>query len=278
MASSSEEQRLTGTTRSLVIGIDRAVLAFSKHWLALFNGLIFLYVALPILAPALMNAGLERPARLIYTAYSPMCHQMAQRSFFLFGEQPVYPSAAAGTDYRPLEAYMGDLPEFAGVSAANWPAFFAAARDFLGNKQMGYKMALCERDIAIYGFVLVGGLLYAMLRKQVNIRPLPLLLFVIVGMGPIALDGFSQLFGYLGQTPPGAAEPSWLTLLLGRLFPLRESPPLIRTFTGAWFGLCVAWLVFPQINGGMANVERELDAKLGAAGARPESAEASHNL
>lgn len=261
MTSPPNKAPVTGWQRSVVIGVDRSVYWLSQHWLAAFNTLVFIYVGLPILAPILMNAGITGPARVIYTIYSPMCHQMAQRSFFLFGEQPAYPREIAGTEYTPIEAYLDEIPEFDGVSPDNWPAFFSAARSFTGNERMGYKMALCERDIGIYGFVLIGGLLYAMLRNRITIRPLPLLAFIIIGIGPIALDGFSQLFGYWA-TPASGAAATGLVATIQSVLPLRESTPLLRAFTGAWFGFTLVWLAYPQVNAGMKGTQNSVGAKL----------------
>ena len=249
------------TSQNIALGADKFTHWFSRHWLLMFNTVVAIYVFLPILAPVLMNAGLTGPARVIYTVYSPMCHQMASRSFFLFGEQPVYPRELANTNYLPLEAYTDDLEEFEGASPDNWANFFLAARRFVGNEQLGYKMALCERDIAIYGFVLIGGLLYGLLRKRVAIRPLPVLVFLIIGMGPIALDGFSQLFGYYA-VPIGGGEPSSFQQLLGSIFPLRESPPWLRFATGALFGFMLAWLILPHVDGGMQVSEQEAEMRL----------------
>ncbi len=260
-----DKQPLTGRRRSVVLALDRFVYWFSRHWLATFNSIAFIYVGLPILAPVLMNAGVEAPARAIYVAYSPMCHQMAQRSFFLFGEQTAYPRELAGTDLRPIESYADDVAEFEGIDPDNWPAFFSAARRFIGNEQMGYKMALCERDIGIYGFVLVGGLLYAMLRNRFDIKPLPLLLFIVIGAGPIAVDGFSQLFSYW-VTPADGSAATGVMALIQRVFPLRESTPLLRSFTGAWFGFTLVWLAFPQVDRGMRDTRREVAVKLHKAG------------
>lgn len=257
----ADKKPISGRRRSVVIGIDRAVYWLSKHWLAVFNTIAFIYVGLPILAPALMNAGLETPARLIYRVYSPLCHQMTQRSFFLFGDQYSYPREIAGTNLTPIEAYMGDIPEFEDVDPDNWPAFFTAARRYLGDEQLGYKIALCQRDIGIYLFVLVGGLLYAMLRNRINIKPLPILLFIVIGLAPIAIDGFSQLFSYW-STPLDGSAPSGLAATVQSIFPLRESTPLLRAFTGAWFGLALVWLAYPHVNESMKGTERELGAKL----------------
>jgi uncharacterized membrane protein len=265
---------VTGRQRSIVIGIDRSVYWLSKHWLAVFNTIAILYVGLPILAPALMNAGLETPARIIYRVYSPLCHQMTQRSFFLFGDQYAYPREIAGTDLVPIEAYIDDIPEFNNVEPDNWPAFFTAARRFLGNEQLGYKIALCQRDIGIYLFVLVGGLLYGMLRNRINIKPMPILLFIVIGLGPIALDGFSQLFSYW-STPLDGSTPTGIAATMQSVLPLRESTPLLRAFTGAWFGLALVWLAYPHVNESMKDTESQLGAKLSRIGTpEPKSTQA----
>ncbi len=268
MSSSPNKQPVTGWQRTLVIRMDRLIYRFSRHWLAVFNLIIAIYVGLPMLAPVLMSAGIAGPARGIYFIYSPMCHQMASRSFFLFGEQYAYPRDLAGTELEPIEAYMADLPQFAGVDPDNWVDFTLASRQLIGNQQLGYKMALCERDIAIYSFVLIGGLLYGLLRRRFRIKPLPFLLFVIVGMGPIGLDGFSQLFGYWA-TPIDGSQPTGLMATISSIFSLRESTPLLRTATGALFGFMLAWLAYPHINQGMEGTERDLTRKLTRIGELP---------
>jgi uncharacterized membrane protein len=231
--------------------INRMVAWASRHWLGLFNTVIGIYVFLPILAPMLMAAGIERPARVIYTVYSPMCHQMAFRSFFLFGEQPVYPRELANSNFTSFETYLPAIDEFADVDPSDWPTLFLEARRFVGNDLLGYKTALCQRDMAIFGALFFGGVLFAILRKRYTIKPLPFLWFVIIGMGPIALDGFSQLFGYYGELLPFLD-----------FFALRESPPMVRTLTGAWFGFCVAWLTLPAIDRSVrANQEAEARRK-----------------
>ncbi len=261
MTAPQQPQPVSGRQRSFVIGVDRMVYWFSRHWLAVFNVLVLIYVGLPILAPVLLNAGADGPARVIYTIYKPMCHQMTQRSFFLFGEQLAYPREIAGTNMQPIEAYVDDIPEFENVEAGDWPAFFTAARRFTGNEQLGYKTALCERDIGIYGFVLIGGLVFGLLRYRVKIRPLPLILFIIIGLGPIALDGFSQLFSYWA-TPLDGSEASGVLASIQSVLPLRESTPFLRTFTGAIFGFMLAWLAYPQIEKGMLGTREDLRLKL----------------
>lgn len=222
--------------------MDRILYTLARRWLLFLNLAIAVYVGLPMLAPVLMQAGLTGPATFLYRVYSPMCHQLASRSFFLFGEQPAYPRAIAGSSLRPIEEFMPGIPEFveASTDPAEWSTFLWPARRFVGNEQMGYKMALCQRDISIYVAMLAGGLLYGLLRRRGPLRPMPFWLFLLIGIGPIALDGFSQLFSqfFVG----GQFE------ALARLFPLRESSPLLRSLTGAIFGLSIVWLVYPRLD------------------------------
>ncbi len=58
-----------------------------RRWLLVINSMMFVFIALPFLAPGLAAIGAELPARLIYTLYSPTCHQLPERSLFLFGHK-----------------------------------------------------------------------------------------------------------------------------------------------------------------------------------------------
>src|SRR5258708_1914752 len=80
---------------SFAVRVNRWALGLSRRWLTVLLLVITLYVGLPFVAPTLMHFGLTGPASFLYTAYSPLCHQLAFRSLFLFGQQPVYPRTAA---------------------------------------------------------------------------------------------------------------------------------------------------------------------------------------
>jgi uncharacterized membrane protein len=240
--------------RSFAVRANVGMLRLSRRWLRVALIVIGTYVSLPFVAPTLMHLGLTGPGRVLYTLYSPFCHQFAFRSFFLFGEQPFYPRALAGTNVKPFEAYTPTLPEFAGVPDPNvfTPQLQFAARDFVGNEQMGYKTTLCERDVSIYLAMFTGGLIYSIPAVRRRLRPVPLWLYVILGLAPIAIDGFSQLLGY----PPFS------------LWPPRETTPYFRVMTGALFGLMNAWLAFPYLELSMRETKEELEEKLDAAGIR----------
>ncbi len=261
MANSTRKKPVTGWQRTVVIRIDKMVYWLTRRWAWFFTMIAGIYVGLPMLAPFLMNAGITAPARFIYTAYSPMCHQMASRSFFIGGEQYAYPRQIAGADLTPIESYLPAIPEFANYSGRveDITGFLAPARAFVGNAQMGYKMALCERDIAIYFFLFVGGALYALLHKRIQIPPLSIWAFILIGMGPIGLDGFTQLFGYMFAN--GSLLGRFFGIA-GQAYPLRESTPMFRTLTGALFGFSLAWLAFPRIREGMEDTQKTLAVKL----------------
>jgi uncharacterized membrane protein len=218
----------------VISGADRAMDWISRHYLALLNLVMLLYFGLPMLAPVLMNAGLNGPATVIYTIYKPLCHQFGFRSFFLFGEQAYYPLAEAGIpNVRTFE-------EASGITDIHDPTNYSRvqARNFVGNETMGYKVALCERDMAIYSSIFLFGLIYAATGRR--LKPLHWMLWMLIGIAPIGLDGFSQLFSQM--------EWSWLQALV----PYRESTPFLRVLTGALFGFSTAWFAYPYMEESMA--------------------------
>jgi len=64
--------------------------AAQYHWLFAVNVVVALFVGLPFLAPVLSAFGFDAPANAIYAWYQLVCHQWAFRSYFLFGQQPIY--------------------------------------------------------------------------------------------------------------------------------------------------------------------------------------------
>ena len=203
-------------------GSDRFSFWFSKHYMLLFNLAVLVYVGFAFLAPVLMKIGSIDVAKTIYTIYKPLCHQLAFRSFFIFGDQAVYPRESAHVD---------DLLTYGEISGFDENDILLA-REFNGNEQFGYKVALCQRDIAIYLSIFLFGLIFSISGRR--IKPIPWYIWLILGIGPIGLDGFSQL---LSQT--GYAIFNWL--------PYRESTPLLRVITGGFFGLFTAWYGYPFI-------------------------------
>lgn len=212
---SVDRQPVTGRTRDLVIFADKAIFKLAKHWLALVNLFWGLYVGLPLLAPVLMDAGWTTPAKIIYTIYRPACHQLPTRSYFVGGPQVVYTPeelAAAGLDTG------------------------LRSRD-IGNEVVGWKMAFCERDVAIYGTLFVGGLIYGLVRGRRGKWLMPFR-YYLVFLVPMGVDGVLQLFGVY--------ESNWMA----------------RTITGALFGLGSVSFAYPYLDDGFSDVRQTISRKL----------------
>lgn len=242
--------------------IKRALLRTARNWLRISLTALAIYISLPWLAPTLAKLGLDGPADAIYTIYSPFCHQFAFRSLFLYGEQAFYPRGEASSGYTSFETFASESeafleeyrfwsnlyggraptppPTIEGLAEFSIAQQFAARR-FSGDDRFGYKTSLCARDLAIYTMIFVGGLIYR--RYRWRIRPAPLWLYLLVGLGPVGLDGFSQLLSY----PPF------------EFWPVRETIPLFRIITGGLFGLMSAWLGFPYIERSMQDLIETLD-------------------
>jgi uncharacterized membrane protein len=216
---------------------DKLTWWISRNYLWVLNLILFLYVGLPFMAPVFMKAGIPQPAKAIYLLYSPFCHELGFRSWFLFGEQPYYPREAAGikgvtTFEEATKIGGGDL---------------LAARNFVGNETLGYKVALCQRDVALYLGILIFSLIFAFTGR--NFKPLPFWAWVVFGILPIALDGFSQLFSQVGI--PGFEI----------LLPYRESTPFLRTLTGFLFGFMTGWFGIPYVELSMRESRAQLVKK-----------------
>jgi len=219
--------------RRFVVGADRFIFWLSKHWLAVFNTLAFIYVGLPFLAPTLMHQGAYTAASLIYTVYRPLCHQLPQRSWFLFGPQISY--------------LLPELMELAGDEVTG-----AFSSGFVGNPELGYKVAFCQRDTAIYSAIFAFGLLYGLLRKRWNVRPLTWWAYILLGLVPMGLDGGYQFLSYaLPLVFPGVSLTPY------------ETTPLMRVVTGTAFGLATVWLAYPYVQDSMEDVRAALEMRFG---------------
>jgi len=197
---------------ALTAFLDKLILALAKHWLLLVNLVVAVYAGLPFLAPALMALGYPRLAEIIYTAYKPLCHQLPQRSFFLFGPRLAYP-------FTTFQELLG--PE---TLADN-----SLARAFIGNPSLGYKMAYCQRDTAMYTSLLLAGMAFGLVRRR--LKPLPFAFYLIL-LTPWAIDGLAQLLGFY--------ESTWQ----------------LRTITGGLFGIATVWFAYPYLEAGFEDIRR----------------------
>lgn len=103
----------------------------------------------------------------------------------------------------------------------------------------GYQLALCERDLAIYGTTLLAGLAFALVRP--GLRRLSLWGAVLLAL-PMVVDGFTQMFGW------------------------RESNMPLRLLTGTLFGIAVVWLVFPYMDAEFRRIRELLERRFARLG------------
>lgn len=199
---------------------ERITSWFNYYYLKLIIIFLFVFALLPIAAPAFMKVGMVFPARIIYSAYGSLCHQLPYRSWFLFGRQTYYPLAVSS------EMARQDFAE-----AFNFHGNPEDAQSLIGSATLGYKMAVCQRDFAIYVGLVVSGLGYALTRKR--IRKIPFWIWLVVGVLPLGVDGLTQLASTIR--------------IFQNIFPVRESAPWLRTITGALFGLTSGLYVFPSL-------------------------------
>ncbi|MHB8819976.1 MAG: DUF2085 domain-containing protein, partial [Bellilinea sp.] len=80
-----------------------------------------------------------------------------------------------------------------------------------------------------------------------KIKPLPWFLWLLFGLVPIGIDGVSQLPSLISQLP------DWMII--------RESTPILRTITGALFGITTSWYLFPMIEESMRETRKMLAGK-----------------
>jgi uncharacterized membrane protein len=130
------------------------------------------------LAPVTQQLGYTKVSQPIYKVYSFFCHQLPERSTFLFGDQLWYSKEdlLLRFDY---DAYQDNYLELQ-----------QDAYDFTGNEEAGYKVAFCSRDIGIFLSVLVT--LGVALLSKIRFKEVPLAVR-LSGIVLVGLDGGIQL-------------------------------------------------------------------------------------
>src|SRR5512147_2382026 len=124
----------------------------ADHWLTMFLIIFGLWVWVPWLAPVFMHVGWEKSGNAIYFVYKFFCHQLPERSFFLFGQRPMYSlSEIEATWHTGLNALQ--------------------LRQFFGNSLMGWKVAWSDRMVSFYTSIWAFALLWWFLRRK--LKPLP---------------------------------------------------------------------------------------------------------
>ncbi|MCC6259567.1 MAG: DUF2085 domain-containing protein [Anaerolineales bacterium] len=214
--------------------IKRNTPAFLRDWFFWFMLGYGLFVFLPFLAPALMHAGWTGAGKALYFVYSFFCHQLPERSYFLFGEQTMYSLSQIQNAWQDTNNPM-------------------ILRQFIGNSAMGWKVAWSDRMISFYTSVWFFALLYALTRKK--IKPLSLIWFC-VWLIPMAVDGGTHMISDLSGIGSGFRDSNaWLAALTHNAFTpafyagdaLGSFNAWMRFITGILAGVAIAWCLLPRI-------------------------------
>ncbi len=240
-------------SNSLAVRLNRGVYRAAHHWFAWFILISGLWVGIPWLAPIFMQVGWTGAAEAIYFVYSFQCHQLPERSFFLFGPNPMYP-------LQSIQAAWKDTLN---------PLIL---RQFIGNAQMGWKVAWSDRMVSAYSSIPLAALLWWPLRHRT--RPLPIWGFFLFIL-PMAVDGISHFFSDLSGIGQGFRYTNaWLAELTHHSLPswfyvgdaLGSFNSSMRLVTGVLFGLGLVWFAFPYLRASFDLTTRQVEAKFERAG------------
>lgn len=223
------------TRREQFIAIPQANLTkLSRYWFWFIWAGLGYFIGLPFLAPVFMRLGWSVPAKVIYTVYAIFCHQLPQRSFFLFGTKIMY-----------------SLDEIqAAWQVTNNPLIL---RQFIGNQFMGWKVAWSDRMVFLYTSVFVFALLWWLLRKKTT--HLPLWGFFLMCV-PLLLDGSSHFISDLEGIDQGfRISNQWLVSLTGNNLPPSfysgnewlSFNSIARLASSMLFSFGVVWFGFPYL-------------------------------
>jgi uncharacterized membrane protein len=206
-------------------------------------------VVFPFLAPIFVELGWEAPASAIYLIYSFLCHQLPQRSFFLFGPKFTYTLAEVQNAWQFTTNPM-------------------LLRQFIGDSLLGWKVAWSDRMVSMFTSLWLFGILWRPLRRWLKSLPWwGLVLFLL----PMAVDGVSHLISDLYGIGQGFRDSNtWLAVLTNNVFPpgfyagdaWGSFNSLMRLLTGVLFGLGVVWFSFPFLDDIYTQQARYLESRL----------------
>jgi len=211
----------------------------AAHWFAAFVVVYGLWVWLPWLAPVFMHVGWSGPGRALYLIYSLFCHQLPERSFFLFGRMPMY-----------------SLTE---IQAA-WQSTIdpMVLRQFVGNETLGWKIAWSDRMISVYTSIWIFAMVWWLPRRRAKSMPWWGFMLMLI---PIVVDGGTHAISDLAGIGNGFRDSNqWLAILTNGTLPawfyagdaLGSFNSWMRLVTGLLAGFGLVWFAMPHVEASFA--------------------------
>jgi uncharacterized membrane protein len=206
-----------------------------RNWIIPVSLLLGIYVGLPFLAPVFMHIGLNGAARVIYAIYSFQCHQLPERSFFLFGSKLTYSLAEV------QKAWQSTINPM-------------ILRQFIGNPTMGWKVAWSDRMVSMYTSLWMFGLIWWSIRAKV--KPISWWIFLLLLL-PMVVDGTSHFVSDLAGIGQGFRDTNlWLATLTHQTLPASfyagdawgSFNSIMRLVSGILFGAGIVFFTYPYLN------------------------------
>ncbi len=141
-------------------------------------------------------------------------------------------------------------------------------RQFIGNPEMGWKVAWSDRMVSMYTSIFFAGLIYGMVRKW--FKPLSFWAFALF-LVPMIMDGGTHMISDLAGIGVGFRDTNaWLQILTRNAFPmafyqgdvLGSFNSWARLISGLFFGIALTGFAFPHINDSFADMVFRSEATL----------------
>jgi uncharacterized membrane protein len=162
--------------------------------------ILVVLLTVPVFLVPVLAAGNPSLFATAQSIYQPTCHQLTERSLCW------YPSKMSFGDCLKSDKLVLDKSEVVITDGA-----------------IGYKMPVCARDVGIYLFMLLGGVMLYV-RGNHDSQTIPAAIWLILALVPIGIDGGGQFIG------------------------LWESSNSMRLFTGAIAGFALPFYMVPMLN------------------------------
>lgn len=150
----------------------------------------------------------EQDSEALYSVFSLTCHQKLSRSICVFEDSSI-----------------GDCTSQEGTVVTNDQHLLKTVDQGV----LGYKFPVCSRDIGLYGAMLLGAIVYPVIRKLNG--KVPPAIFLILAIIPFGLDGALQLF----------------TEIFPDIIGVYESTNTIRLITGSITGFVASIYAIPVL-------------------------------
>lgn len=147
-----------------------------------------------------------------------------------------------------------------------------ALRQFIGNPELGYKVAWSDRMVSAYSSIPLAALAWWPVRHRV--KPISIIGFFLLIL-PMAIDGTTHMVSdFAGLGGGFRYTNAWLAELTNHSLPtsfyagnaLGSFNSWMRLITGVLFGIGVVWFAFPYIGASFQSQGHQIESKFENAG------------